>query len=731
MKRLLSLLVFVVMLFASSAMAQDAQPITVGRVYEVQGTLLRFVPEETDWVAVVRDAPFASGDTLYAGVNSRAELIVPNGTWIRLSESTQIQFMGLDHDSTDIDMPAGLSRFYNKDSDLVITVSSPFGYVLAYPGSVFDFYVGENSAEVVPVKGRVTFVHTATKGRYEISPGNPSVLADQTQVSSGDGLVDPDWDRWNRSRENFWDSMSRTTGPSAQYLPPPIRHEARLFDEQGRWERVYYDGGYRWFWRPTRVPSGWAPFTVGRWTEWYGDQTWIPYEPFGYVTHHYGNWIWVGGRWYWAPPVTRVTVGLPLLNIGFFWYPGRVAWVHSGSYIGWVPLAPRETYYSHYRWGGPYAVPITQVNLIQINILPRNYAYVRHAVVVPHRHLYTVNNYRPVRITNISNTTIINNYRVAPVIGNNVIKDYETRRERHNFANIQVKEKPHRAVLERIQVNQEIIRQGKRERPTVVQQNIRTLQEGKINREARIQQPKVTNFIVPANEVNLPKSQLRLEQRELRRSARPAVEEAGAPGKPTPKPERLQTKPEAKPEKPGRPAPKPEGGLTPDKPGRPSAKPQTVVPGKKDESPPKPEIEKPSVPSPPPKEDVGPAPKPNRKPQAISPVRPRPKLDETPSSQQSLGGNTREPATARGKPEKISPPSAPSRTGLEEQQKPVAKPSRVVPTKPQVSEKPPVKTTSPEAESDQPTQKPRKAPPPKIRPEDIQKGEFVGQERPR
>lgn len=43
------------------------------------------------------------------------------------------------------------------------------------------------------------------------------------------------------------------------------------------------------------------------------------------MTHHYGNWIFAGGFWYWAPPVPRLRahVRAPLLNIAFAWYPDK------------------------------------------------------------------------------------------------------------------------------------------------------------------------------------------------------------------------------------------------------------------------------------------------------------------------------------------------------------------------------------------------------------------------
>ncbi len=285
--------------------AANSPAVTVGRVYAIEGELLSYVPAENDWVAAVRDTPFQTGDAFYSGDNSMAELIIPNGTWIRIGGNTQVQFVALDRNLAEMDVAAGMARFYNKSSSTVIKATSPFGYVLVDPGAVFDFYVGDSSVEVVAVRGTVSFVHAATNSRYNVSVGSPSILADQSRVSSGEGTVDPDWDNWNRGRESFWMGKARAGGRSVGYLPPSLQSEAYALEENGRWESVPYEGTERWFWRPTTISAGWSPFTTGRWTDWNGDQTWIPEEPFGYVTHHYGNWIYARNNWYWAPPVVE------------------------------------------------------------------------------------------------------------------------------------------------------------------------------------------------------------------------------------------------------------------------------------------------------------------------------------------------------------------------------------------------------------------------------------------
>jgi hypothetical protein len=601
-------LMVAVMVLPSSTIAAPAM--VVGRVYDIEGDLLRYVPEEKDWVSVIRDAPFGAEDTLFSGSDGMAELIVPNGAWIRIGNSTQIQFIALDTDLAEMDVASGLARFYNKSSDTVIQVTSPFGYVLADPGTVFDFYVGDNSVEVVAIKGKVSFVHSSTEAKYDVAAGSPSILADQQQVSSGEGTVDPDWNRWNTNRENFWAKKARVRGRSVEYLPPGLRDDAYALDENGSWESVPYEGTSRWFWRP-RVVVGWSPFTVGRWTDWYGDQTWIPAEPFGYVTHHYGNWVYMRNYWYWAPPVVSVRVGFPLLDVGFFWYPGRVSWIHRGSYVGWVPLAPHETYYSHRHWGGPHDVVVTNVNIAQININLRNYAYANHAIVVPQNDFYRVNNYRDVRVRNINRTTIVDNYRAAPVVNNTVINNYTTTKQRFNYTNTKVNEKPHNTVINRIQQNETLIREGKKEKASVVQQRVKSVKEGMVNHEARIEAPKVTNYIVPATEMNHPKSEVRLQQREVKTSGKP-----GQPVKPVQprRPERVT------PAKPAQPAAKPKRvvpvkpsqqvkpvqparleRVTPAKPEQPAARPERMVPVKPKETikpPEKGAVEKPKEPRP-------------------------------------------------------------------------------------------------------------------------------------
>ena len=439
-KEVLGALVFFLgMLGGAAAPAAEAPSVQVGRVYHIDGELLRHVPENNDWVAVTPDAPFGASDSFFSGSGGAAELILPDGSLARVGSRTQIRFIALTPELSEADVPLGTARFHNQSAGTRIKASSPFGYVLADPGTVFDIRVGETSVEVTALTGQVAFFQSGTHAKTIASPGAPAILADSTRVSLGVGTADPAWTDWNAGRDNYWASRSAVPPQSTAYLPPSLAYDAGVLDEYGAWDRFPYDGQECWFWRPTTVAATWSPFTVGSWTVWYGDETWIPREPFGYITHHYGNWVFTRGRWYWAPPVAHGYPHRPLLNVGYFWYPGRVSWIHRGEYLGWIPLAPSETYYSRHDWGGPHNRRMPGRSSVPVDV--DQYAYSNHAIIVDQQHFHGGRDYDGVRLRDF-NPEVIKAYRAAPVLDNTVIRNYATDPMRYRYTPQESMERP-------------------------------------------------------------------------------------------------------------------------------------------------------------------------------------------------------------------------------------------------------------------------------------------------
>ncbi len=508
------------------------EPALVGRITFIDGQLLRYVYDEQDWVATVKDAPFGIEDAVYSSDTGKAEFKLPNGVWVRTGSDTQIQLIVLRNDLTEIDVASGTVRFCNKSQKAPIKATTPFGYVFARPGTAFDLYVGDDSAEVISLDGAVDFVLGDGEARYTVKAGGASIISDGRVAVEGDGQVDAAWDEWNLKREEVWIQRVEVKGESIDNLPAELLDDAYDLDRNGRWEQVYYEGRRQKLWRPAEVAAGWQPFTVGRWTVWSRDNVWIPEESFGYVTHHYGNWVFVNSVWYWAPPV-KVRAG----NIGrrVCWYPGRVSWIHSDADVGWVPLTPAETYYAHNYWGpGTFIVRVrgggTGIGIGRL-------AYAGHAVVVPRGSLYSVNSYTGVRVANINRTAIINNYRTAPVISDRVIPNYRSIRYRYvyNVSLAHLSAKPHQAVVDRINRNRMIAPELRRTISVVaVQRNLARIGRGKPisgpQAAQRVQKLMITSRIVPENLVHRPRSEVQFVRRALKAQGKPPQRRPGMYG---------------------------------------------------------------------------------------------------------------------------------------------------------------------------------------------------------
>ena len=92
----------------------------------------------------------------------------------------------------------------------------------------------------------------------------------------------------------------------------------------GNWIQI--DGGTT-VWQPANIRNDWQPYRDGHWIwtddGWY----WDSYEPFGYITYHYGRWYYDNYYgWIWVPDNQ--------------WAPAWVEWRYDDDYIGWSPLPP-------------------------------------------------------------------------------------------------------------------------------------------------------------------------------------------------------------------------------------------------------------------------------------------------------------------------------------------------------------------------------------------------------
>jgi hypothetical protein len=196
-----------------------------------------------------------------------------------------------------------------------------------------DFYAYGAGLYALELRGRQSFVRVLS-GRGELVTDRGSVLlqAGEEAIAYEDGYVDRR--RLRNGDDTFaqWIEDRRTRrlrSKSAEYVGEQYASYSYQLDDYGSW--VYMSSISMYAWRPV-VAVGWQPFYHGGWSWTRHGWFWVGGEPWGYMTYHYGRWVWDPAfGWVWVP--------------GSYWSPAWVNWYWDAAYIGWSPMG-----YFDYWW---------------------------------------------------------------------------------------------------------------------------------------------------------------------------------------------------------------------------------------------------------------------------------------------------------------------------------------------------------------------------------------------
>jgi len=347
----LSLAFCLFVLLVRPTFAYDDPPMRVARLNHVEGEVSFQPGGETDWGWATLNRPMTTGDSLWTGDRSRAEMHI-GSTAIRVGEQTSVSFLNLDDRTVQVQLNSGTIdvRVRNLYRDDVFEVDTPnLAFTVIRPG---DYRITADS------QGGFTTI-TLRDGQGQINGGGQAFLVDggsQVQVSGTDSisydiydLPDRDnFDRWSYSRQ-----LREEHSRSARYVSPELTGSEDL-DRNGTWRT---DPSYGSVWVPTHVSRDWAPYRDGHWA-WVDPWgwTWVDDAPAGFVTSHYGRWAHVdsgynGGGWVWVPPHREerqdVYPQRPVYSPALVTFVGDSNSSRdfgNGGGVAWVPLAPGEVY---------------------------------------------------------------------------------------------------------------------------------------------------------------------------------------------------------------------------------------------------------------------------------------------------------------------------------------------------------------------------------------------------
>ncbi|MGE5825159.1 MAG: DUF6600 domain-containing protein [Bacteroidota bacterium] len=359
---------------------------TPPRISLLDGEASFWRPGAQNWAPAVLNTPLESGDSLYTGPETTAEVQIGPHAYVRLRDSTQLQVSDVEPDFLQIKLTAGEASLDVREiaPGHTIEVDTPNAAYTVERRGYYRLNVDEDSTSFVTRRGGAAEVTPAGQGTTRIDPGEELVVSG-TDDARLHGYAAPEldeWDRWNYERTDYL-----LESISARYVPAGVYGASEL-DQYGRWRSVDQYGPV---WIPTSVPAGWTPYSAGHWIYdplfgW----TWVDNAPWGYAPFHYGRWVYVGGYWAWAPgPRVARPVYAPALVA---WYHGGPAGSAGGVSVGWVALGWGEPVSPWWGpssfagrpnwggWGGPRVVNRTVISNTTVVTNVTNITYVNAQV---------------------------------------------------------------------------------------------------------------------------------------------------------------------------------------------------------------------------------------------------------------------------------------------------------------------------------------------------------------
>ncbi len=339
--------IIAVLTLAGPVAAQEQSELGVARVSLTNGEVTTRHGDSGDWVEGRVNLPLVEGDSIATGAASRAEVQLDSANFVRLKESTEVSVTQLGNHQFRIQVAHGIVTYSElKGGEADVDIETPHVAVRPLKRGNYRIEVTGAGETIVTVRSGEAEV-ASREGRETLKSGRAMIVrgaAEKVEFQLAKAVRRDDWDYWNERRDK---QLSQSV--SRRYVSSDV-YGVEDLDNHGRWRHV---SGYGDCWFPT-ASAGWAPYRNGRWTylDYYG-WSWVGYEPWGWAPYHYGRWYqhasygwgWYPGhryrRHYWRPALVAF--------FGYNSYSGFNVGLNFGfGNIGWVPLAPYETYHPWY-----------------------------------------------------------------------------------------------------------------------------------------------------------------------------------------------------------------------------------------------------------------------------------------------------------------------------------------------------------------------------------------------
>ncbi len=247
--------------------------------------------------------PVTQGTKLRTGGNSRAEIEFEDGTTLRLTPGTAVDFSELARRSSggrssNLELESG-TVYLNFKGDKQEQFSLGFGQekLTLTKQAHLRIEMKDADATVAVFKGEADVDSSSGKVNVEKKHSATFNLAGSAPYTLANSLEPDPYDEWDKQQDKYQQTYSASNSFSQySYGTSDLNYYGSFYNVPG----------YGMMWQPFLVGAGWDPFMNGAWSYFPGSgYAWVSSYPWGWTPYRYGSWTYLSSYgWFWQPGST-------------------------------------------------------------------------------------------------------------------------------------------------------------------------------------------------------------------------------------------------------------------------------------------------------------------------------------------------------------------------------------------------------------------------------------------
>jgi FecR protein len=278
--------------------AADSQARIV-RLSDVQGTVQIDKNAGLGFENAFTNLPITQGTQLRTRENGRAEIEFEDGSTLRVTPNTTVQFstLGLSDAGkriSTLNLVEGRAyvNWLGKSGD-EFTLNFSQEKVALNQAAHFRVACSESMVEVASFKNDLEVVGPSGTAKVDKNKMVTFDMNDNDKSTLAKDFKQDPYDEWDKQSIEYHDQYSKNNSTPYGYGSSDLGY-------YGAYSNI---PGFGMMWQPFFAGAGWDPFMDGAWS-WYPGMgyMWASAYPWGWMPYYYGNWAYAPGYgWGWQP----------------------------------------------------------------------------------------------------------------------------------------------------------------------------------------------------------------------------------------------------------------------------------------------------------------------------------------------------------------------------------------------------------------------------------------------